>query len=356
METNSDVGNYFGKLIVDDLYAKHIKADSLDMVWLDPQGNVDLSLIGDNLDGLPNGEVYARVKSLHLDAGQIKLDENILYNPGYDPNTKRRTFTATPTTPYDVGDIWLDATTVKRCTTARATGAYVAGDWTATTIDAIADGTTFQRTKSSALTADGLVILDQVVEGTYGLLLTTDISAGHIKLTSQTKASGLWYKASGVEIDAAHGINIYGTDNALTTRATETGTIQCYVGANGKLYAGAGAVLLDASGVTIKGQKLALQDSNGAHGGVIYVDTSGALHIDAAGWAGGVHFTGIDCDGIATIYSLDCGGGAGFYLPKKSSQPTASDGLLVYDTSDGYIKYYSLHDSTWFRIQRTGGW
>jgi len=47
---------------------------------------------------------------------------------------KRRVFVAEPTTPYDVGDLWLtslSATTgdLKKCVTAKATGAYVAANW-----------------------------------------------------------------------------------------------------------------------------------------------------------------------------------------------------------------------------------
>lgn len=44
---------------------------------------------------------------------------------------KRRVFVATPTTPYDIGDLWAGGSTgdLKRCSTARASGAYVAGDW-----------------------------------------------------------------------------------------------------------------------------------------------------------------------------------------------------------------------------------
>jgi len=52
-------------------------------------------------------------------------------------------FVATPKTPYDVGDLWLDGKVLRRCATARASGAFVAGDWvlgvaydnTKTTID-----------------------------------------------------------------------------------------------------------------------------------------------------------------------------------------------------------------------------
>lgn len=45
--------------------------------------------------------------------------------------TKRRIFTTTPYTPYDVGDLWVQGTTgdIMRCKTARATGNYSASDW-----------------------------------------------------------------------------------------------------------------------------------------------------------------------------------------------------------------------------------
>ena len=56
---------------------------------------------------------------------------------------KRRVFVTTPTTPYDVGDLWVDGKELRRCVTARSSGTYVATDWaiavyydnTKTTID-----------------------------------------------------------------------------------------------------------------------------------------------------------------------------------------------------------------------------
>ena len=47
---------------------------------------------------------------------------------------KRRVFVATPTTPYNVGDLWLTSTSastgdLKKCTTERLTGDYSASDW-----------------------------------------------------------------------------------------------------------------------------------------------------------------------------------------------------------------------------------
>ena len=42
---------------------------------------------------------------------------------------KRRVFVATPTTPYDVGDLWVNGQDLRRCSIARKTGSYVAADW-----------------------------------------------------------------------------------------------------------------------------------------------------------------------------------------------------------------------------------
>ncbi|MBA7617110.1 hypothetical protein ES703_24421 [subsurface metagenome] len=500
---------YFGRLIVDNLYAKNILADALDMYWIDPDGTIDLSKIGDNLDNLPDGEVFARVKTLHLDAGEIKLDEHILYKAGYNPTTKfdldidtldeipegliyqrvksaaltagglvildnvyvdwdegtyglvkatdisaghillssveqtssYRTVTDTekedwasgiqeaiaaaagaqetadgkilsfyqdsaPTSGMSLGDFWIDtndknkiyryngtswvlardtdiAQAISAAAGAQATAdgkvvtfyqdsaptAEGVGDlWVDTNdnnklyrwngsswaqvvwmLDAIQDGTyskvlttdisaghiklseviqtssyrtvtdankttwtgkpedmdeigegsTYGRIKQTDIYAGHIKLwtcegdlgdidgdLDDISDGsTYGKLRKTDIDAGHIKLTSYTRVVGEWYNESGVEIDATHGINIYGKANALTTRATKTGTIQCYVGSDGKIYAGAGAVSLDSGGIIIKGAKLTLKDSGGGHAAELYVDTSGNLRLDPWGYA-----------------------------------------------------------------------
>lgn len=44
---------------------------------------------------------------------------------------KRRIFTSTPYTPYEVGDLWVQGASgdIMRCKTARASGAYSSGDW-----------------------------------------------------------------------------------------------------------------------------------------------------------------------------------------------------------------------------------
>jgi len=153
--------------------------------------------------------------------------------------------------------------------------------------------------------------LDDIDEGsTYGKLRKTDIYAGHINLVDFT-IDGDSQSTVGVYIDATNGI-------------------------------------------TIKGGKLRMQDSAGNHGGIIYVDTDGKLRLDAAAFTGGVYVDAITCAFNISCTSLVT---SGFLYPApRSSQPTGSDGALVYDPTDGHMKYYSAHDTQWFRIQRTGGW
>lgn len=115
---------------------------------------------------------------------------------------------------------------------------------------------------------------------TSGYISVDRLEAGSIT-AAKLSLTGEWYNASGVEIDSTHGINIYGTANALTTRATKTGTIQCYIGADGKIYAGAGAIMLDSSGLTIYGQVLKF------YSGATYVGVAGAYSTTAM-WMGAV--------------------------------------------------------------------
>jgi len=123
--------------------------------------------------------------------------------------------------------------------------------------------------------------IDGINDGTlYGKVGKTDISGGHIKLHYDTVADGQWYDSSGVEIDASHGINIYGTDSALTTRATKTGTIQCYVGANGNFYCGAGDVYLASNGITIKGSAAKLNFSYSSYTASLQLTSSGLFSLN----------------------------------------------------------------------------
>ena len=85
--SSDDLEAYFTRLRVKDAYVEHLLIDQLDIV----------------MDDIPDGSVYGKIKSVHLDAGGLVINEYASYAVGYDPSGKRRTFTATPTTPYDCG-------------------------------------------------------------------------------------------------------------------------------------------------------------------------------------------------------------------------------------------------------------
>jgi hypothetical protein len=164
-------------------------------------------------------------------------------------------------------------------------------------LDDVGDGSTYGRILSTDISAGHILLsaaqgnLDDIADGvTNGKVLLTDLSSGHLKLTSNTVKDGEWYDESGVEIDASNGINIYGTNNALTTRATKAGTIQCSVNSSGEITAGAGNVVLNSSGLTIYGQYLTFYYSGVL--GLIFQNASG-LNLSSS--SGGVNiFAGSD--------------------------------------------------------------
>ncbi|MDD4986740.1 MAG: hypothetical protein PHQ43_13385, partial [Dehalococcoidales bacterium] len=233
-----------GTITADEIAARTITAAEIAIGTITAD---EINLTTITQDDIGDGTQFSRVLSTHLDSNGLKITDAATYQTGYDPSTKRRNFTTTPTTPYDLGDMWHQDGSVKRCTTARASGAYVAGDWTSVDLDDISDtGTTFART------------------------LSTHLEAGKLKLTDQAVFSGEWYTESGVVLDASYGVSLYGDDIALRTFANVTAYntwkaigninsitgVQCYIGTGGKIFAGAGAVWLDSTGLHIEGNRL----------------------------------------------------------------------------------------------------
>lgn len=248
LETYTDAGQSFERLSVGDLYAEHILADNMDFVWIDPDNTIDLSQIGDNLDNLPDGETYVRTRSMHLDASGVYIEENTLYSlrvPGEaDKNLTKGT---TAPADKDTGDIWIDtsgASDVPKM--------WDGSTWqtlTSEQLDALNRGSVFTRVKKSSLTADGLVVLDNVQVGTYGLVKSAALSAEGLVLTdeivdgtySKVKASALtaerlifmdsivdgdYGKVSvgAITVDGEVDLSKSGVINKIATYITETST------------------------------------------------------------------------------------------------------------------------------------
>ncbi len=284
LETYTDAGQYFSRLSVGDLYAEHLLAENMDFVWLDPDNTIDLSKIGDDLDGLPDGETYVRTRTLHLDASGVYIQENMLYTlrvPGVGDNNLWKSTTA-PASP-STGDYWLDLNY-----TPNKVKKWTGSAWEEVSAEELAllnSGTVVRRLKGVSLTADGLVVLDEVQVGTYDLMLATDISAGHA-LLSKTVKDGKWYEESGVVLDATLGIALYGGEgiNAFRTFATkahyEAGTpVQIYIGTDGKLYTGNMGVILDQFGAEFHGESCLWYGTGEAWIGSIYGSSTTGFHL-----------------------------------------------------------------------------
>lgn len=182
-------------------------------------------------------------------------------------------------------------------------------------------------------------------------VLYASITAQHISLV------GEWYDKAGVEIDADYGINIYGATNALTTRATKTGTIQCYVGSDGAIYAGAGKVYMNSTGLHIDctGGTALLDIKYGGNACNIWVDSGGITHVFSGGGVlyldgnGGVKIPNNCLPNSATSYNLGSSSLRWRYVygdPILSTIGGAIEGSLIMAGGvDGTLYVY-----------RSGGW
>jgi len=281
LETYTDIDNYFSRLRVGTLYAY--------------------------LDDIKDGPaLYIRQNYLHLDATGVYVSENTLYAirlPGEAEHNLWKSDTA-PTEPED-GDFWLDTNY-----TPDKVKIWDGDSWEEATSEQLAEfgrATILRRLKASALTADGLVVLDEVQEGTYGLVYSAYMSAHQI-LLSKTAKDGLWYEESGVVLDATYGIALYGGEgiNAFRTFATkedyEDGTpVQVYVGTDGCFYAGEGKIKVDKSRVTIKGyiDPLRFVNNDGDSIGTIHAEVATDNFLIAA--YGGHKLILSSLSGIATV-------------------------------------------------------
>ena len=105
-------------------------------------------------------------------------------------------------------------------------------------------------------------------------LSVSKLAAGDLSVVGTITSSGKFVTAaspnSRIEIT-----------QALIAGYSDATTKQFYLQASdGKAYFGGGAAILDTSGLTIKGQKLILQTSDGGYSGELYIDADGILRID----------------------------------------------------------------------------
>lgn len=93
--------------------------------------------LGDLFYNTESGKVFRFIKDGSVYSWQVLQDSEVaqalaLANDALAlAKTKRRIFTSTPYTPYEVGDLWVQGGSgdIMRCKTSRATGSYTSSDW-----------------------------------------------------------------------------------------------------------------------------------------------------------------------------------------------------------------------------------
>lgn len=95
---------------------------------VDSQLNTTSSIVGSTFR--TDFSNYYSMKAA-LQAALVTKANNLTSTAQSTANSKRRVFTSTPITPYDVGDLWSQGSSgdLMKCVTARSSGAYVSGDW-----------------------------------------------------------------------------------------------------------------------------------------------------------------------------------------------------------------------------------
>ena len=156
-------------------------------------------------------------------------------------DSKAKVFTSTPTTPYKVGDLWVQGTSgdVMRCKTARSSGSYTASDWekaskyTDDTKANAVDGkvtnlqTEYNKTKSQVAEIvtdlDGITQRVSNTESTTATITADLQTVSDVANSANTNASSALNKANTATSTATTAKNT--ADSALTQANTNKGNI-----------------------------------------------------------------------------------------------------------------------------------
>lgn len=73
----------------------------------------------------------SKITKIWTGTAWVTMEDSVANNAQALAQTKNKIFSSQPTTPYIIGDLWVQGTSgeIMRCSTARATGSYTASDW-----------------------------------------------------------------------------------------------------------------------------------------------------------------------------------------------------------------------------------
>jgi hypothetical protein len=193
----------------------------------------DITTLKDNyttIDTTVNGlktTVSSHTTSITNLGTNVTNAQNTANNANTLADSKAKVFTSTPTTPYKIGDLWVQGTSgdVMKCKVARATGSYVASDWEKaskytddTTANAVATRVT--ATESSITQLNNQIALK--VEKTYvdttlqNYSTTTQMNTAIIQSANSIKS-----EVSNTYLSKGDAVNTYATKSSMDLTATQ---------------------------------------------------------------------------------------------------------------------------------------
>jgi len=158
--------------------------------------------LGDLFYNTTTGKVFRFVKESGVYKWQQLSDSEVaqalaLANDALElARTKRRIFVAQPTTPYEVGDLWVQGSNggIMRCATARATGNFSASDWV------VASGYTDDSSLLTFITGAYATKIGEIETGLDGKIeswfQTNDPSTGWSAAEKAKHVGDMWYNAT----------------------------------------------------------------------------------------------------------------------------------------------------------------
>jgi phage-related protein len=156
---------------------------------------------------------------------------------------KRRVFVSTPYPPYEIGDLWVNGIDLRRCSTARTTGSYVANDWViAVNYD------------NTVTTINGGIVTSGTVQlaGSGGSIL-----AGITGQGTTSSSVRVWAGAS-YENRGMAPFRVLQDGSFVANKATIEGNINAISGSIGGFEIESGQIGATASGTGTSGQGLSL--------------------------------------------------------------------------------------------------
>jgi phage minor structural protein len=248
----------------------------------------------------------------------------------YDAS-KKRNFTSTPYTPYDAGDTWTQQGSTYYCTTARASGAYTASDWTLQKIVLGSLDSAVQASINGALQKShsykGVTIDDNGLKAVAGSTTVQVDSSNGFKIANgsttmfQVDTSGNLNMRGNIVAGNISGVNFTGSSLVLAGTLSVTGA----------LTAASNGVVVNSSGIAITKGSLNLQNTQ--------IAADGTLTTTNANITGTVTVTGKSSDGSynAQIKIAPSSNGS----PISCTAVGDPNGHVTYMTSDLFKAYQS---------------